>query len=107
MLDSAHMLYADYGYDRNGVLLCIRDITDESGLTENQYDTVFKLVKGVYPDVETSKNIYCDDIPKEIRRRVVDNELRLFSRYKVIVTDRLHGLIFSVITRTPCVLLSA
>lgn len=107
MLDSAHMLHADYGYERNGVLLCIRDITDESGLTENQYDTVFKLVKGVYPDVETSKNIYCDDIPKEIRRRVVDNELRLFSRHKVIVTDRLHGLIFSVITRTPCVLLSA
>ena len=29
--------------------------------------------------------------------------LDLFGRYKLVVTDRLHGMIFSFITETPCI----
>jgi pyruvyl transferase EpsI len=106
-LDSAHILNGNFGYVRNGTLLCIRDLNDESGLTERQYKAVHEIVANEAPGYNISNNIYRGDIPKEIRRRVVDDELQLFARHKVIVTDRLHGLIFSVITRTPCVLISA
>lgn len=106
-LDSAHLLNGNFGYDRTGTLLCIRDLNDESGLTEAQYKAVHEIVANEILDYTISNNIYSGDIPKEIRRRVVDDELQLFARHKAIVTDRLHGLIFSVITRTPCVLISA
>jgi glycosyltransferase involved in cell wall biosynthesis len=106
-LDCAFLLNADFGYDRNGILLCIRDLTDESGLTEQQYNAVFQTVAEEYPEYDRSNNLYGGDIPKDIRRRVVDDELKLFARHRVIVTDRLHGLVFSVITRTPCVLISS
>ena len=37
------------------------------------------------------------------REKIVYNELDLFAHHKVAVTDRLHGLIFAVVTHTPCV----
>ena len=39
--------------------------------------------------------------------QVVSSELQKFAARQVVVTDRLHGLIFALITHTPCVVMSA
>ncbi|GHT41089.1 hypothetical protein AGMMS49921_03590 [Endomicrobiia bacterium] len=38
---------------------------------------------------------------------VVNNELMKYARSKIVVTDRLHGMLFSVITKTPCVVMGS
>lgn len=38
---------------------------------------------------------------------VVGEQLIKFAKSKVIVTDRLHGLIFALITNTPCIVISS
>jgi pyruvyl transferase EpsI len=38
---------------------------------------------------------------------VVNEELKRFARHKVVVTNRLHGMLFAAITHTPCVAISA
>ena len=44
---------------------------------------------------------------RDIRGLVVRKELMRFARRQVVVTDRLHGMIFSAVTGTPCVVLSS
>lgn len=70
-------------------------------------NTVFSID----PNAMKTKNINQDDVDANIyflmRHEVVNNELKKFASHKVVVTDRLHGLIFSIITKTPCVLISA
>lgn len=56
---------------------------------------------------ESEQDDYDSKIYKDIRKKVVRQELCKFAAHKVIVTDRLHGLIFAILTQTPCVVLSS
>lgn len=96
---------------RYGILLCLRDLDDESGFQTEEYQSIIAAIKHADEHYEKTANIYRDNreskIDMSIRKRVVYEELRKFAAREVIVTDRLHGLIFSIITKTPCVLLSS
>lgn len=106
-LDMALILQRDYCLKRQGILLCIRDLTDESGLTKEEYLRVIQTVANCDPSFEKTNNLYTGDIPRKDREFVVYEELKRFARHRVVVTDRLHGLIFSIVTQTPCVVISA
>ena len=110
-LDMALCVKTNYNLERCGILLCIRDLNDESGLKEDEYKRVVNTVFSIDPNAMKTKNINQDDVDANIyflmRHEVVNNELKKFASHKVVVTDRLHGLIFSIITKTPCVLISA
>lgn len=59
-------------------------------------------------DIRRSDTIHDEDIefgPEclDRRRDVVQAKLREFASAELVVTDRLHGMIFSAITGTPCV----
>ena len=40
-----------------------------------------------------------------MRKKEVKNKLEQFKKAKLIITDRLHGMIFAAITSTPCIAL--
>lgn len=42
-------------------------------------------------------------VPIFVRKMVVNKRLLQFAQKDIIVTDRLHAMIFSIITRTPCI----
>lgn len=111
MLDMALMLDEEYKMERGGLLLCIRDLDDESGLTEEQYAFVEETVQAVGLPVTKTNNLNQNqrnaNIHKDIRRSMVTAQLKKFAGCKAVVTDRLHGMIFSIITHTPCVVLSS
>ncbi len=37
------------------------------------------------------------------RENVINNTINLFSQFDIVITDRLHAMIFCVITNTPCI----
>lgn len=43
------------------------------------------------------------DIKKDEREFIILDTLKLISKYKVCITDRFHGMIFSILTNTPCI----
>ena len=45
-------------------------------------------------------------VPIESREKVFRQKIEQFKRASLVVTDRLHGMVFSAITGTPCVALS-
>lgn len=106
-IDMALMIKREYNVNRNGILLCLRDLTDESGLSKALYDQIEQIVSRIDPGFLKTNNLYKDFISPEMRQQVVTDELEKFAAHKVIVTDRLHGMIFAIITNTPCVVMNA
>lgn len=105
--DMALNLNYSFNYDRNGVLCCLRDLNDESGLDEKKYNYIRSIIKNFDENYTFTNNLHCGDISKLSRNYVLQNQLKLFAKAKVVVTDRLHGLIFSLMTNTPCVVISS
>jgi pyruvyl transferase EpsI len=83
------------------ILLCLR-LDDESALTREER-------KEIGDNLPYECTYYDTTIPKAIkvteREAVLDSTLRLFLAADVVVTDRYHGLIFTVICQKPCVVL--
>ena len=89
---------------RDGILVCLRN--DIEGVL----NTEFK--KELISEIEDKFNkvTITDTItPYNINESQRDNELKKiwdeFSKSEVVLTDRLHGMIFAAITATPCVVL--
>lgn len=89
---------------RSGVLLCLRN-DDESALGPDQRQALRDLITiGPVTAFDTTLD---HPIARSDRSRILDETLELFARQAVVVTDRFHGVIFSYLTRTPCVVLGS
>lgn len=88
--------------DRNGILICCRNDKEAFIAPELVFEieTYFrergKQIKKI--DTVLEMNVCPDE-----RESIVYQYLDLFSKSEMVVTDRLHGMIFSAITGTPCV----
>ena len=106
MPDMVHLLQTDYRFDREGILLCLRD--DKEGLLPDGLKAKLKDDMATLAGTVTYRNNMNEvDIGRDIRGIVVRSELMRFARHQVVVTDRLHGMIFAAITKTPCVVLAS
>jgi exopolysaccharide biosynthesis predicted pyruvyltransferase EpsI/glycosyltransferase involved in cell wall biosynthesis len=107
MPDMATMLTRNYGFERKGILTVMRDINDESGIDNAAHDEIARVCTLFDAEYEKSTNLYHKHFSFTIRGMVVGEELKRFARHQVVVTDRLHGLVFAAITGTPCVVISS
>lgn len=103
MADSVLSLHRDYGFDRKGILLCLRG--DEETLLADKKQEILDTVHNLDPETEFCTNMAEQDISRVDRAAVVNEELQRYARRRVVVTDRLHGMIFAAVTGTPCVVL--
>lgn len=91
--------------ERKGALLCLRSDVERQ-ITDSQQDEIEKIVtkKGyAYQKVD----MYADtQVTKENRFELVRAKMCQFAEAELVITDRLHGMIFSAITETPCIVLS-
>lgn len=90
---------------RNGILLCFRD-DQEKSVTENAINELQNnLEKKGYPCTITSM-IYYKCIVAGMWEKVVKEKMEEIASAKLLITDRLHGMIFAALTQTPCIVLS-
>lgn len=92
---------------RNGILFCMRHDL-EKALDDDVQHEMLEVVKKQYPNEPirfTDTVIDHDLIPKK-RNIEVNNKLAQISNTRLIITDRLHGMIFAAITNTPCIAMS-
>ena len=106
-LDTALNINIKFNFVRNGILCCLRDLTDESGITKSQYDEIISTIKRYDNNFAFTNNLYEGEIDKIHRNFVVNEQLKKFASHQLIITDRLHGLIFSLMTNTPCIVFSS
>lgn len=90
--------------NRTGAAKCLRNDIEKL-LTDAELVEVESIMKSTFGndvmDITTMAQI--DYINKDNREDLLYDKFNEFAGRKIIVTDRLHAMIFSVLTKTPCV----
>lgn len=85
--------------NRNGALLCLREDL-EGILKDNDKKLVIEYLHSKFLNVKITDTI------GENSFTGVEKKLNEFRNAEVVITDRLHGMVFAAITGTPCIALS-
>ena len=89
-------------YKREGVTFCFRrDVEKALSAEDEQY--IIEECKKV-----TDKVFYTDmmserSVTKENRVEIIMDKFRDFQKSQLVITDRLHGMVFCAISGTPCI----
>lgn len=90
---------------RTGALCCFR--TDKERLLDDlKVETIKESLLRYYAEVEEISTISPVNIPYQEREAHLDKLWNQISHTQLLVTDRLHGMIFAYLTGTPCITLA-
>lgn len=88
---------------RENILICLRDdkenFIDINKKKECIEELEIKYKNVIFQDTHIGK----ENVTLEKRSERLNDMLNQFRKSKIVITDRLHGMIFSVITNTPCI----
>ena len=88
---------------RSGIMTCLR--TDkEDVLGRKRYELIHALAEG-YEDLIISDTCVPRNIPSEVRHDEVISLINQFKKTRLVITDRLHGMVLSALTNTPCLVM--
>lgn len=89
---------------RNGAMLCLR--SDVEGILDvNNLLKIKSTVSKKFKNYFMNDTVYDTNITLENREDVLFDFWNKMRKVEVVVTDRLHGMVFAAITGTPCVVI--
>lgn len=91
---------------RDGILVCKR-IDGEIIYTDKGLESFFKKMRKLSHRVDMT-DMYSEQTHEYMiscAEGIIDEKLNQFASYKVIVTDRFHGMIYALVANTPAVIL--
>ena len=88
--------------NREGTLLLFRMDKEKTLNEEKVKEIVNKKCNNVtVSDMNLGKGIV--NIGGKLRDEILENKFNQIKKHKLVITDRLHGMIFAAITETPCI----
>lgn len=96
----------DESIEREGILVCLRNDIERTML-ESDRIKLEKLLASTSLRVTFTDTVLSHNIDPEDRKKEVYNKLSEFNKAQIVITDRLHGMIFSAITGTPCIVINS
>ncbi len=91
--------------EKNGILLCLREDA-EAKLSKEEKQKIDKLASKFSNSILKTDMMVSHLVRKRNRGKEIKKKLKEFESAKLVVTDRLHGMIFACITNTPCITLN-
>ena len=88
---------------RKGILLCLRSDV-EGNLDIAGKETILNLANK-YSNVKITDTVEEYDISIQNREYEINKKIKEFASSELVITDRLHGMIFAAITGTACIVL--
>lgn len=88
-------------FERTNIMTCLRN-DKESVLGSNKEKLITDL-KRDYGQVVEFDTVINKTVIKEEREKELNKMFDKFLKAKVVITDRLHGMVFCAITKTPCI----
>ncbi|WP_162880682.1 polysaccharide pyruvyl transferase family protein [Paraliobacillus sediminis] len=87
---------------RSNILFCFRN--DVEGILDDTFkDTLIKMVTTYKNNVNFTDTVINKTIYKDNREEELEKIWSSFRKSKLVITDRLHGMVFAAITSTPCI----
>ena len=90
---------------REGIMLCLRDDA-ERNITDEEKNKIVEVIKQKDYKYRVTDMYAEGPVTKENRKNLVIKKMKEFASAELVITDRLHGMVFSVITGTPCIVMS-
>lgn len=95
------------GIERKGCILCLRSDREKTR-SEEIDETIDKQTKKIFGDnVINLDMVVSHPIPVSERDAELEKQYDAFRHAELVVTDRLHGMIFCAITGTPCIVIDS
>ena len=91
------------GTIRNGCILCLRSDVEKTRTAEDEKYLLDKATALFGENVWYSDMNLNRPVPPDQRHRILEQKYAEFRSAELVITDRLHGMIFAAITGTPCV----
>ena len=87
------------------ILLCFRRDIEKSmpAETESAIENLCRLSGFAIEYTDLQLNYHID---REFRKQTIEEKMKQWRKAKMVVTDRLHGMVFAAITGTPCIVFS-
>lgn len=99
--------YSNINSSRNGAIMCIRHDT-EAILSREDIRRLDKTIKKMFNDeVLYSDTVLEHSVPVRNREDELNKKINEFCTAELVITDRLHGMIFCAITGTNCIVLNS
>lgn len=91
-------------YKKKDILLCLRN-DKEKKIQETDIEIIKNAIHNFYPDetVIVTDTVLKKNVWKNEREYEVYAKIQQFAEAKLIITDRLHGMVFAALAGTPCV----
>ncbi|MBQ7827889.1 MAG: polysaccharide pyruvyl transferase family protein, partial [Clostridia bacterium] len=87
---------------RHGILLCMR--SDLERVTTDEMQSALEQMLAQTGETVRKTDMYAETaVTPENRAVLVRAKMEEFAAARLVVTDRLHGMIFATLTGTPCV----
>lgn len=86
---------------RNGCLICLRNDI-ESILKRQDKEFIYHTLLLQF----NKKDIFFTDTIGQSSYKEVISKINYFKQHKLVITDRIHGMIFAAISGTPCITIS-
>lgn len=98
---------SDRASERKGCLMCLRSDCEKTIFEDEEVLLVDKMhrlfgERVIYSDTCSEKSV---SVHK--REEFLEKKLDEFRRSELVITDRLHGMVFSAITGTPCIVINS
>lgn len=93
-----------FDVQREGILTCFRS-DKERKLNADDEKRFIQALKEQGYDVTQSDTMSDKQITVENREEIFYSKLQEFAGARLVITDRLHGMVFAAITGTPCIVL--
>lgn len=95
----------DYSFNRKGVLFCIRN-DSEKLYSDDEIKKLEQHLEKREPcrRLDTTIKVEPDKIRANLKE-YIENYFEEFAKYKLVITDRYHGTIFSLIANTPVIVI--
>ena len=91
---------------RQGILLCLRN-DKERTITAEMRERLNKVLNASGEKITITDTAFAGDVDICQREQLLNDKLSEFLTSSLVITDRLHGMIFSAITETPCIVFSS
>ncbi|MGN0500558.1 MAG: glycosyltransferase [Ruminococcus sp.] len=91
--------------NRENIILCLRGDLEKK-LSQNDIALLENSIQELSIDYIRSDLQLKKNVDAQYRKDVIRAKLKQWQHSKLVVTDRLHGMIFAAITGTPCIVFS-
>lgn len=92
-------------FDYNQVTICMRN--DKEKMFDDKKIILDILKDNGYTDINITDTLVFNNVYRINRKQMVYKKIYEFNKSKLIITDRLHGMIFAYLANTPCIVINS